>query len=74
MEIMLAIDERTNYALKISKRIGSTISSILKSLKELIEQGYLIRKESGRIVYLELTKKGNRARDALLILKGLDHE
>lgn len=69
--IILSINNRMNYAAKITKEIHATHTGVTKIIKKLEEIKIIERKIKGRIIYLTLTNKGLRIQN---ILRELENE
>lgn len=48
------------YGSKLSYRLNVTLSHIIKVIRKLLDEGYVTKKENGRVKYIELTEKGKR--------------
>ena len=62
MRILLAIDERLNYAGKIAKSLKTYISSVGTILPKMEKEGLIESKKIGRKKLVTLTTKGERAK------------
>ena len=71
LKLVLAIDDRNNYALKISKKINATYSSMYKPLEELKSNNIIETYKDGRKVKIKLTEKGKKIQESLKIIEDL---
>ncbi len=68
-KIILTINSRTNYGLKLSHKTNVIYSHTSKVIKNLIEEGILIKLElTGRKKKLKLTARGEKVKEAWIQL------
>jgi len=67
--IILTINSRTNYGLRLSHETKIIYSHTSKIIKKLIEEGILVKSEkNGRKKELRLTERGERVKEAYIKL------
>jgi len=70
-KVLTSILLKTNTAVKISKKINSTQSSVIEILRILESYNLITKEKIGRVKIITLTEKGKRAQELLIELKGL---
>lgn len=66
--IICSINGRDNYLSNIARKIGLTFSHVCNLVKELEDDGIIIRKMEGRKKIIKLTEKGQRIKELYLQL------
>ncbi len=66
--IMLVINNRTNYATKISKELNMTREHVWHCISHLTKAGVIIKSRTSRKMIVTLTEKGEKVKQAYIDL------